>query len=199
MTRRYFSSRQAIFTTILEDTFLKVGDTVHDRQLRQEHLLQVLRENAEPIRGEALAQVLGVTRQVVVHEIALMRAQGSPIVSTPRGYYLDRRTTSQNRTVLAVRHSTEMTANELYILIDHGLTVHDVIVEHPLYGELKGSLQLRSRMDVAHFLEQISHGHIALLSSLTEGYHLHTVTYPSESRLYEAIRALEKHAIPVLN
>jgi transcriptional regulator of NAD metabolism len=172
---------------------------VKGRQLRQQRLMVWLEGQNEPIRGEDLARRLGVTRQVVVHEIALLRAQGVPIVSTPRGYYWDRGRNTRRTAILSVRHTADQTAQELTILVDHGLIVQNVIVEHPLYGELTGALEIRSRVDVAHFLEQLQRQRASLLLSLTNGYHMHTVEYWHEEALSRAIDALLAHGIQVFS
>lgn len=166
---------------------------------RQQRLLQMLRDEPTAVTGTLLAEACAVTRQVVVHDIAVLRAAGFRILSTPRGYWLQ---TSENADarpthILAVCHKPEQTADELYTLVDHGLSVLDVIVEHPLYGELHGSLHLSSRKDVEWFMEQCKTSGAAFLSSLTDGHHLHTVAYPSVKRLQEAIAQLHRVGIEV--
>lgn len=169
-----------------------------DRQERQHQIMAILKHQREPLRGDDLARQLEVTRQVVVHEIALLRAQGMAIQSTPRGYVLERLAGDrQTQTVMAVRHTPAQTADELYTLVDHGLVVQNVIVEHPVYGELRGALQLRSRLDVDDFLTQLATGGVALLSTLTDGYHLHTVSYSRADSLMKAIAALRHRGIDV--
>jgi transcriptional regulator of NAD metabolism len=172
---------------------------VRDRRERQERLVEALRERDHPVTGGELATLLGVTRQVVVHEIALLRAQGVPIVSTPRGYFLEERDDRQERYILAVNHPPELTSTELKILVDYGVRVIDVLVEHPLYGELRGSLHLASRRDVDLFLQQLHETKASLLSSLTDGHHLHTVECADPARLNEAIAELRKHGIQVFD
>lgn len=168
-----------------------------DRSGRQQHIMDRLRMNTVPVRGDDLADALGVTRQVVVHDVALLRAAGIPIVSTPRGYYLEENSNPSLKTVIAVRHRPEQTRDELYALVDHGLLVENVIVEHPVYGELSGNLHLRSRFDVDQFMTQVEKGHATLLSTLTQGYHLHTVIYRCAPDLDGAIVALRQCRIEV--
>jgi uncharacterized protein len=170
-----------------------------DRSTRLEYLVRLLQTANEPITGTELANHFTVTRQVVVHDIALLRAQGCNIVSTPRGYIIQSREEGQNRTVLAVSHTIEQTADELYTFVDFGISILDVQVEHPIYGQLTGSLQLSSRRDVDLFMEKIKTKKVTLLSSLTGGYHFHTVQYGSEQRLKEAIRALNDYKIQVFD
>lgn len=168
---------------------------LRERRERQDYIVQLLHESTNPIRGEDLAARCQVTRQVVVHEIALLKARGAPIVSTPRGYYLSGAPDGMEQTILSVHHAAEQTADELYTLVDHGIVVENVMIEHPIYGELQGALHLRSRQDVSDFMQEISQGRVALLSSLTHGDHLHTVSYRDLRQLDQALLELEKKGI----
>ncbi|GAA4726930.1 transcription repressor NadR [Brevibacillus fulvus] len=168
-----------------------------DRTERQKKLLNELASVDGAISGSELAERCQVTRQVVVHDIAILRAAGEPIVSTPRGYLLQRSPRLEER-VLSVYHPPELTGVELQILVDYGFQIKDVIVEHPFYGELRGSLQLSSRRDVADFLKQIEANTGTLLSTLTDGYHLHTIQANSFAYLQEAIEQLQKNGIRVM-
>ncbi|SIS56124.1 transcription repressor NadR [Alicyclobacillus vulcanalis] len=164
---------------------------------RQQRLLHMLQQAETPIPGQALAEALGVTRQVIVHEIALLRAAGEPIYATPKGYWLNR-ASSGRETVLAVSHTPEQTKDELYALVDHGVRVLDVRVEHALYGEIVGQLLITSRRDVDVFLEKVESERATLLSSLTGGFHYHRVQYDREDQLAEACEALRKAGIQVI-
>ncbi|WP_062305832.1 transcription repressor NadR [Alicyclobacillus sendaiensis] len=165
-----------------------------ERQLR---LLNMLQRADSPIPGQALAEALGVTRQVVVHEIALLRAAGEPIYATPKGYWLNR-ASSARETVIAVSHTPEQTKDELYTLVDHGVRVLDVRVEHAIYGEIVGQLLITSRRDVDVFLEKVRAENAALLSSLTGGFHYHRVQFDREDQLVEACEALQRVGIEVM-
>jgi len=158
---------------------------------RREQLLGILRQASNPISGHELADRLGVSRQVIVQDCALLRAAGHDVVATPRGYVLPHREPCV-RAVLATRHDRHHTEDELTIMVDHGLKVLDVIVEHPVYGELRGSLMMASRADVREFAQRVDSGEVALLSELSGGVHLHTVEAPSEDRLDRARQALRE-------
>lgn len=165
---------------------------------RQRQLSNLLTQATEPITGTELSARLGVTRQVVVHEIAILRAQGLQVISTPRGYLLHTNDAPVVPTyVLSVNHPPELTATELFTMVDFGLRVVDVQVDHPIYGELKGSLHLASRRDVELFLSRVQSSDAQLLSSLTDGHHLHTVQCADEHRLMECIEALRKSGVHV--
>jgi transcriptional regulator of NAD metabolism len=134
-----------------------------------------MRRRPAAVSGAELAEQFEVSRQCVVQDIAILRAGGTEIVATPRGYRLPDATKLAHREILACDHPPERTEEELQILVDHGVKIIDVIVEHPLYGELRGSLMLESRADVQDFLQQMCTKKASLLSSLTGGIHLHTV------------------------
>jgi transcriptional regulator of NAD metabolism len=134
-----------------------------------------MRTHGGPIRGGELAKHFRVSRQSLVQDVAILRAGGEDIVATPRGYLLPGRAGRGHRAILACRHAPERTEEELQILVDHGVKILDVIVEHPLYGELRGSLMIESRADLQDFLAHVSASHALLLSSLTGGVHLHTI------------------------
>ncbi len=142
---------------------------------RRRRILDWMRSSGGPLSGAELAKRLRVSRQCLVQDIAILRAAGEEIMATPRGYQLPQPANHGHRAVLACRHSPERTEEELQILVDHGVKIVDVIVEHPLYGELRGSLMIESRADVQDFLEKVKAAHASLLSSLTGGVHLHTV------------------------
>lgn len=142
---------------------------------RRHRIVAWMRHHGGPIRGGELAGCFRVSRQCLVQDIAILRASGEQIVATPRGYRLPEGSPHPHRAILACRHAPERTEEELQILVDHGVKILDVIVEHPLYGELRGSLALESRADVQEFLAQVRASRAALLSSLTGGVHLHTV------------------------
>lgn len=142
---------------------------------RRRRILQWIRTHRVPIRGNELAKRFHVSRQCLVQDVAILRAGGEQILATPRGYRLPEEPNHAHREILACRHEPERTGEELEILVDHGVKILDVIVEHPLYGELRGSLMIESRADVQDFLKQVRAMHASLLSTLTGGVHLHTV------------------------
>lgn len=151
------------------------GSRPNPAEARRLRILHWMRSHDAPILGGDLAKHFRVSRQCLVQDMAILRASGVEILSTLRGYHLPRSTNHPHRAVLACRHEPERTGEELQILVDHGVKVLDVIVEHPLYGELRGPLMLESRTDVQAFLQQLTARKATLLSSLTRGVHLHTV------------------------
>ena len=154
---------------------------------RREALRAALYAATAPESASVLAARFSVSRQVIVGDIALLRAAGEDISATPRGYIVNRSRPGALRTLACV-HSYEDTAKELNIMVDNGCTVVDVIVEHPIYGQISGQLDIASRYDVAQFVEKLSTEDAPPLSSLTGGVHLHTLICPTEEA-YQRVRS----------
>ncbi|MGV3489364.1 MAG: transcription repressor NadR [Tuberibacillus sp.] len=156
-------------------------------------ILTWLKTEKEPLTGQALAKRTHVSRQVIVQDISLLKASGEPIMATSRGYiYLNDKKEEKQQRIIPVQHRQEETAKELYTMVDFGVTVKDVIVEHPLYGELTGSLMLKNRRDVDLFLKKMEQKKATLLADLTEGVHLHTLEADTAEQLDEVTEALRK-------
>ena len=163
-----------------------------DSEARREALAERLRGAEGPLSAAALARELNVSRQVIVGDVALLRAGGLDITATPRGYLLPRLPSGITCT-FACRHRADQMEEELNAIVDQGCTVLDVVVEHPVYGQLTGQLDLRSRYDVQQFVARSAQSDARPLSLLTEGIHLHTVSCPGEGafrRMQEGLRAL---------
>ena len=161
---------------------------------RRRTILKILQESAQPVSASVLAGQLSVSRQIIVGDIALLRAGGEESLATPRGYCIQRSGQGLLRRV-AVRHSSEAMEAELNAIVDQGCTVVDVIVEHPLYGQLTGSLQLSSRYDVAQFIARSQSADAMPLSQLTDGLHLHTLLCSSESAFQRVTARLREQGI----
>lgn len=145
------------------------------------------------IAGDALAHDLGVSRQVIVQDIAVLRAGGLDIVATVRGYLLAAGTEATSvRRVAGVQHGPEDAVAELTALVDTGARVVDVIVEHPVYGELRVELDLRSRRDVQLWDQRRRETGARLLCELTNGAHVHTLEADHDAILDAAEDALRR-------
>lgn len=152
-----------------------------DAKERRDYLLEKLKRAAEPITGAALAKELSVSRQIIVGDIAILRAAGIDIFATPQGYVLPGRALKESLSyTIACRHNQQGIEQELAIIIDNGGKVLDVIVEHPVYGEICANLMLTSRRNLTDFLEKLFKSKAEPLSLLTNGVHLHTIEVPSE-------------------
>jgi len=149
-------------------------------QQRRSVILDTLSQAERPVSAAALANRFGVSRQLIVGDVALLRAGGAAIDATARGYVMRTRQEGLLRQV-ACRHRGEDMQAELELMVDNGCTVLDVIVEHPLYGQLTGALGLSNRYDVRQFIQRSNAAQP--LSLLTEGVHLHTLVCPDEAAL----------------
>ena len=136
-------------------------------------MVDILRNAKKPVSGKALAEKLEVSRQVIVQDVALLRANGKNIFSTNRGYLIqeDEETTR----VFKVQHEDDEVEKELTTIVDLGGTVEDVFVYHKVYGVLRAEMNIKSRMDIRNYMEEIRSGKSSLLKNVTSGYHYHTV------------------------
>ncbi|CAI3438126.1 transcription repressor NadR [Enterococcus cecorum] len=164
-------------------------------QKRREIILEELSKATKNVNATQLAEKFGVSRQIVVGDIALLRASGIDIVSNSRGYRLNKKSTGLLETKLAVKHRPDQVEEELRLIVENGGTVVDVIIEHELYGEIKGTVDIKNDAEVTAFLNKVEQAHATLLSSLTDGIHLHTIQYPNEETLVKIKQALSQAGI----
>lgn len=141
---------------------------------RKQKIIEEIKKSDKPISATKLASLLGVSRQIIVGDVALIRASGTNIIATPRGYVLDQQNIDHLYTI-AVKHNQNELADELYTIVDMGGEIIDVIVEHAIYGQLTGKLHISSRYDVEQFLKKVNTYEAVPLSQLTDGIHLHTI------------------------
>lgn len=150
---------------------------------RREQILDMLQNSDVPLSGSAIAKKLGVSRQVIVQDMALLRTRSDvKILSTYQGYLIcqeDRRC----QRVFKVRHSQEETEEELQIIVDLGGRVEDVFVSHSVYGIVRGQLNLASRRDIEAFMERLKASRSTPLMQITDDYHYHTVVADDKSTL----------------
>ena len=166
---------------------------------RRRTLLQLIEESTEPITGSELARHVSVSRQVVVQDLSLLKAKGHQIVATARGYvYLRQETTPAFYTRKVVcRHSADEIEAEMNAIVDEGVTLKDVIIDHPVYGSITGQLMVKSRRDVKAFLERVRAHSASPLSHLTGGLHIHTLEADQNEALDAAVAALDRLGILV--
>ncbi|MFO7151941.1 MAG: transcription repressor NadR [Bacillota bacterium] len=161
---------------------------------RRAKIVEILRAQKKPVSGSELAKIFNVTRQVIVQDIAILRAAGNEILATSQGYTVIEPLGLVTKKV-ACRHGRDETREELMIFVESGCRVLDVIVEHPIYGEIHGMLMLTSSKDVEEFINKMSENRASLLSELTKGVHLHTVQAINEDSINKACEALKKKGI----
>ncbi|MGI6011394.1 MAG: transcription repressor NadR [Ruminococcus sp.] len=148
---------------------------------RRNEILKAIQTGGQPVSGSELSKMFQVSRQVIVQDIALLRAAGYDIGSTNKGYVCH--SDPWARRVFKVCHGNEDIVDELYSIVDLGGKVEDVFVNHKVYGKLKADLAIGSRRDVEELIEGIQNGKSSPLLNVTSGYHYHTVTAKSEKIL----------------
>lgn len=166
---------------------------------RRQQLLDYLKSSDKPIPGSYLADILDVSRQTIVQDIAFLRKDGFEIVSTTQGYLLERGSKAQYREVLGIVHTPQQLQRELEILVAHHVTVEDVFIEHPIYGRIKGELHIVTPKDVKQFLDKRSRSPIPLFSEVTGGFHYHTLVAEDAETIDEAKTALKKEGFQLVD
>lgn len=161
---------------------------------RRQKVLDLLQTQTGPLSATAIAKEFGVSRQIIVGDVALLRAAGEQISATPRGYVLSRGVSQKTRTI-ACRHDDQHLLQELYIVVDNGCAVLDVTVEHPVYGQISGQLQIFSRFDADQFYQKLTTTNAPPLCALTGGVHLHTIQFHHEEDFDRVVTKLQEEGI----
>ena len=161
---------------------------------RRKAIVNLLLSAEEPISGAELAGRFGISRQIIVQDITVLKGTGYEILSTNQGYVMQKSPLKER--VFKVRHTTEETEDELSCIVDLGGTVVDVFVWHKVYGKIEAGLNIFSRLHIKQFLEGVRTGQSTELMHVTGGYHYHTVRAENESTLDRIETALnERHYI----
>lgn len=159
---------------------------------RRNELLTLLKNAQAPITGTELAKHANVSRQVIVNDMNLLKARNEPIIATSQGYlylHTDDTTQTYERKIVCV-HTAEQAEDEMLTIVDCGVTIKSVIVDHPVYGEITASMMISNRLDVQKFLEQVEDTGANYLSVLTNGTHLHVLSAPTIQQLDRAEQLL---------
>ena len=152
---------------------------------RRKIIIDMLTQDGTSINANKLAEKFSVTRQIVVADIALLRASGYRILSDRRGYTLAESNSGITKRI-AVKHGKDDVSDEFYAVVDNGGKVLDVIVEHSVYGKISAELDISSRYDADCFVKRIEETGANPLSALTEGIHIHTLLVKDEA-MFERI------------
>ena len=155
---------------------------------RRTEILKLLQQEEKPVAARAMASQFGVSRQVIVQDMAVIRASTPGILSTTRGYVLQQDKDIACTREFKVRHGQEQAAEELNLIVDLGGEVEDVFIYHKVYGEVRAKLHIYSRRDVREFLESLKAGTSSPLKNVTAGYHYHTISARDE----ETLRLIEE-------
>ena len=159
-----------------------------DAAARRAAILSRLEQTDHPVSAAALAREFAVSRQIIVGDVALLRAGGVQIVSTSRGYLIPPEEGLVRQVVC--QHTPHQTQEELYAMVDGGCTVLDVTVEHPVYGEITAPLQLSCRYDVDEFVRKMQENGAQPLSLLTDGIHAHRLSADDEDAFTRVLAVL---------
>ena len=157
---------------------------------RRAQITELLSQSESAVSGTKLARQFGVSRQVIVQDIALLRANGYDIISTNLGYVNQKDTMCER--VFKVCHTNEEEQEELELVIDLGGIVKDVFVYHKVYGIVRADMNIRSRRDINSYIQKLQTGKSSSLLNITSGYHYHTIQAESEEILEQIFRALSQ-------
>lgn len=163
-------------------------------ETRRKEILQVLKNSKNSLTGTELARTFEVSRQVIVQDIAVLRAQGENILATSNGYMIPQFDgKNKNIITLVCKHQGyESMEEELRIMVDSGAKIFDVVVEHPIYGEIRSSLMIQSRLELSEFMEKVRKNQAEPLASLTGGEHIHTLEIPNEKAHKKIVKELKE-------
>ena len=148
---------------------------------RRGEILKILHNADAPVAARELAGKFGVSRQVIVQDLAVIRASMPGILSTTKGYVLQQDSSCSRE--FKVRHSQDKAAEELNLIVDCGGHVKNISISHRVYGRVSAEMDIRSRQDVNEFVQAINSSHSSVLSSATSGYHYHLIEASSQERL----------------
>ncbi len=158
---------------------------------RRKAIVNLLMSEQEAIPGNILSERFGVSRQIIVQDITVLKGSGYEILSTHNGYIMQKSPLKER--VFKVYHTTEQTQDELSLIVGLGGTVVDVFVWHKVYGKLTAKLNIFSDLQIKQFIEGVRTGKSTELMNITGGYHYHTVCADSEEILDEIQRALDTY------
>lgn len=157
---------------------------------RRKEILRILQGTEIPVAARELAAKFGVSRQVIVQDMAVIRASTPGILSTTKGYAIQQDTSFTRE--FKVRHRQEQAAEELNLIVDCGGHVKNISISHRVYGRVSAEMDIRSRHDVTEFVEALNSSRSTVLSNATSGYHYHLVEASSQDRLDLIGQQLEK-------
>ena len=150
---------------------------------RRDQIINQIKKSSIPVSGAQLAKEFDVSRQVIVQDMAVIRASTPGILSTTRGYVLQQDKDIACTREFKVRHGQEQAAEELNLIVDCGGRVKNISISHRVYGRVTAEMDIRSRQDVNEFVQAINSSHSSVLSSATSGYHYHLIEASSQERL----------------
>lgn len=148
---------------------------------RRECILKRLKTAQLPISASTFAEEFGVSRQIIVQDVARLREKGAQISSLSRGYVLEKKPPCEK--VFKNIHAGEDVERELNLIIDLGGVVEDIFVFHKHHGVISAHLGIKTKSDIKKFIDNVTSGKSTLLENITSGYHYHTVTAKDQKTL----------------
>lgn len=161
---------------------------------RRSKIMELLSKSDAPVSAAAIARECHVSRQIIVGDVALLRASGAAVYATPRGYILEKNASERSdiERTIACQHSDQQLAEEIYTIVDNGGVLLDVTVEHSVYGQISGQLHIASRYETDEFIRNLQRSQARPLCDLTGGVHLHTIRCKDEEALNRILHSLEE-------
>ncbi|MBO8434215.1 MAG: transcription repressor NadR [Tyzzerella sp.] len=159
---------------------------------RQREILKILKSSDSPVTGKSLAQKFGVTRQIIVKDIGIIKACGNSIISTAKGYIYENAKKEGFEREICVCHKSDDIEREMNIIVDFGGKLLKTTVNHPLYGNVGESLYIKSRKDVKEFMSKVSETGCMPLLELTKGVHTHIISADDVKTLDEICEKLKE-------
>ncbi|MCM1545909.1 MAG: transcription repressor NadR [Clostridiales bacterium] len=157
---------------------------------RRAEILSLIGNSQNPVAANFLSEKYSVSRQVIVQDIAILRAQGYGVISTNRGYVLGSGLRAER--VFKCRHTLQELLDESEIIISRGGKVEDISVHHRVYGKISARLELSTMRHAEELYRSLVSGASKPLMSVTDGYHYHTVSGENEQILDEIEAALRE-------
>lgn len=158
---------------------------------RRKKIVSILESSRQPIKGSELSKELKVSRQVIVQDVALIRAKGYEIIATPQGYILYDKSNVVEYIECKNHINEEEIYNEFKIIVDRGGIIKNVIIEHPAYGQIKAELNISSQKDILEFMEKVKNNEFKQLSLLSEQVHIHTIEAISKEIIDDIVEELK--------
>ncbi len=157
---------------------------------RREEILNLIKNSQNPLSGSVLSEKVGVSRQVIVKDISILKTDGFDILSTNKGYVLHEEEKAER--IFKIVHTDDEVGDELSSIVDLGGSVENVFVWHRIYGKIEAKLNIATRSDVSEYLESLRTGRSVPLKNITSGYHYHTVKAKTEDTLDLIEKELDK-------
>ena len=167
-----------------------------EREEREKRIIEILESSETLVSGTYFAELFNVSRQVIVQDIAILKARNIDIISTNRGYRL---LSKGIKKIIKVKHDDSEIRNELNAIVDLGASIEDVFVVHKTYGEIRVKLDIKSRRDVDLLVENINSKLSKPLKNLTNNYHYHTIIVENENIFKEVQDKLKSLGILIDN